>query len=114
MGRVGRFVTDPKAGAYCRITLDSGEKIVVNHDKGGFNGGHVTIEVPKWMGLSADRVFACDLDSPQGRAALAALTRDARAGTVEATPLGAFVGYVKDCGTVDGVKTRCATLMSTR
>ena len=39
MPKVGRFVTDPRAGAYCRITLDSGEKIIVNHDKGGFKGG---------------------------------------------------------------------------
>ena len=31
MAKVGQWVTDPKAGAYCRITLDNGEKIVVNH-----------------------------------------------------------------------------------
>ena len=29
MAKVGRFVTDPRAGAYCQITLDTGEKIVV-------------------------------------------------------------------------------------
>ena len=29
MAKVGRFVTDPRAGAYCQITLDSGEKIVI-------------------------------------------------------------------------------------
>ena len=34
MAKVGRFVTDPKAGSYCRITLDSGERILVSHDKG--------------------------------------------------------------------------------
>jgi len=28
MTRVGRFVTDPRAGAYCQIVLDSGEKIL--------------------------------------------------------------------------------------
>ena len=39
MGKVGRFVIDPKAGAYCQVVLDSGEKILVNHDKGGFKGG---------------------------------------------------------------------------
>ena len=43
MGKVGRFVTDPKAGAYCQIALDSGEKILVSHDKGGFKGGHLSI-----------------------------------------------------------------------
>ena len=51
MAKVGRFVTDPKAGAYCQITLDSGEKIIVNHDKGGFKGGMLTIEVLEAHGL---------------------------------------------------------------
>ena len=27
MAKVGRVVTDPKAGSYCRVTLDSGERI---------------------------------------------------------------------------------------
>ena len=31
MGKVGRFITDPKAGAYCQVTLDTGDKLVVNH-----------------------------------------------------------------------------------
>ena len=66
MAKVGRFVVDPKAGAYCQITLDSGEKIVVNHDKGGFKGGHLTIEVPKFLGLSSERIFSCDLDAGEG------------------------------------------------
>lgn len=95
MAKVGRFVSDPKAGAYCQITLGSGEKIIVNHDKGGFKGGHVTIEVSKFMGFSSDRIFACDLESPEGKAALARLTRDAPPGSVEATPLGAFVEQIK-------------------
>ncbi len=67
MAKVGRFVVDPRAGSYCQITLDSGEKIVINHDKGGFKGGHLTIEVPKFLGLSSDRIFACDLDSEHGK-----------------------------------------------
>jgi hypothetical protein len=96
MGKVGRFVMDPRAGAYCQIVLDSGEKIIVNHDQGGFRGGWLTIEVSKFMGFSSDRIFACALDSPEGKAALTELTRDAREGSVEATPLGAFVQYVKD------------------
>jgi hypothetical protein len=112
MGKVGRFVTDPKAGAYCQLTLDSGEKIIVNHDQGGFKGGHLTIEVSKFMGFSSDRIYACDLDSPQGKAILTHLTREARPGSVAATPLGAFVEYVKDCGSVADMKTRCAALMS--
>jgi hypothetical protein len=110
MGKVGRFVTDPKAGAYCQITLDSGEKLVVNHDRGGFKGGRVTVEVSKFMGLSSDRIYTCDLESPAGAAILARLVGDARPGSAEATPLGAFVGYVKDAASVADVKARCATL----
>lgn len=110
MSKVGRFVTDPRAGSYCQITLDSGEKIVVNHDKGGFKGGLVTIERLKFMGLGSERLFACNLDSDDGRAALSSLTRSAREASVEATPLGAFVEYMKGCRSIAEVKARCAEL----
>jgi len=43
MAKVGCSVVDPKAGAYCQITLDSGEKILVNHDTSGFKGGTLSI-----------------------------------------------------------------------
>jgi len=112
MAKVGRFVTDPRAGAYCDITLDSGEKIVVNHDKGGFKGGHVTVEKTRWLGLASDRIFTCDLDSPGGRAALARLTQGAAEGSAGATPLGAFVEFVKDCKTIDEVRSRCDRLLA--
>jgi hypothetical protein len=111
MAKVGRFIVDPKAGAYCQITLDSGEKIVVNHDKGGFKGGRLTIEVTKLFGLSSERIFTCDLDGA-GKAALSALTRDAPEGSLGATPLGAFVEFVKDSRSVSDVKQRCAALPS--
>jgi hypothetical protein len=114
MTTVGPFVVDPKAGAYCRITLDSREKILVSHDKSGFKGGRLTIEVQKLFGLSADRVFDCDLDSPEGKAALARLTSGASAGSVAATPLGAFVEYVKDCKSVIDLKTKCTALTAYR
>lgn len=114
MAKVGRFISDPKAGAYCQITLDSGEKIIVNHDKGGFKGGSLVIEVSKLMGFSSDRIFACDLDSPEAKAALTHLTRDAQPGTIEVTPLAAFVECLRDCRSVVGVKDRCAALMSVR
>jgi hypothetical protein len=114
MAKVGRFVTDPRAGAYCQITLDSGEKIVISHDKGGFKGGMLTIEVQKFMGFSSDRVFACDLDSEAGRAMLSQLTRDVRPDAVEATPLGAFVAYVRGCPSVADVKAKCAALSASR
>jgi hypothetical protein len=112
MAKVGPFITDPKAGAYCQITLDSGEKLIVNHDKGGFKGGRITIELSKFMGFGSERFFSCDLDSPEGQAAITQLTRDARPGSVEATPLGAVVECVKRCASVADVKARCATLMS--
>ena len=111
MTKVGRFITDPKAGAYCQIVLDSGDKLVVNHDKGGFKGGKLIIETTKWWG-SGQRVFSCDLDSVEGRAALAKLTDGAAEGSVQATPLGAFVEHIKDCRSVDEVKTRCGALMA--
>jgi hypothetical protein len=110
MAKVGPFVTDPKAGAYCQITLDSGEKIIVNHEKGGFKGGRLTIELSRLMGFKSERIFACDLDSPEGAAALDRLTAGAHG--VDATPLGAFVKHVKDCGVAGEVKIRCAALLT--
>ena len=111
MTKVGRFITDPKAGAYCQITLDSGEKIIVNHDKGGFKGGKLTMETTKWWG-GGQQIFACNLESPEGKTALVKLTKDAPEGSALATPLGAFVEYIKDCKSVDEIRTRCAGLMS--
>jgi hypothetical protein len=110
MAKVGRFVVDPKAGAYCQLTLDSGEKLIVNHDKGGFKGGHLTIEKTKWWG-AGERVVACDLDSVAGKAAMARLTEGVAEGRADATPLGAFVNYVKDCKSSDDVKAKCAALL---
>jgi len=113
MAKIGRFVSDPAAGAYCQISLDSGEKILVNHDKGGFKGGSVTITQVKWLGLvSGETMFECNLDSEAGRAVLARLTRGTTAGTVQATPLGAFVEHIKDCRSIADVKARCAELSS--
>lgn len=42
------------------------------------------------------------------------LTRGAHPESADATPLGALVKYVKDCGTPADVKARCAALMSAR
>jgi hypothetical protein len=112
MGKIGPFITDPKAGAYCQVALDSGEKILVNHDQGGFKGGTLTIEKVKWMGMSSDRVFSCALDSPPGKAAMTRLTQGVASDSAWATPLGAFVAYLKDCKSVDEVKSRCVALIS--
>jgi hypothetical protein len=114
MARAGRIVTDPRAGMYCHVTLDSGEKIVVSHDRGGGQEGMLAIEVSRFMGFSSERIFACNLDSPQGQAILAWLTRGAEPGTLAATPLGAAIDFVRDAGTLTELRTRCATLMSTR
>ena len=110
MGKVGRFVIDPKEGAFCQVVLDSGEKILVNHDKGGFKGGTLTIAQTKWMGLAGDTFFTCNLDGPEGKAAIGRLTKGVDPESARATPLGAFVEYVKDCKDVAAVKSKCAVL----
>lgn len=111
MAKVGRFVTDPKAGAYCQITLDSGEKILVSHDKGGFKGGSVTVTEVKWFGLgSGPTLYRLELDGPDGRAALARLTRGAPPDSARATPLGAVVEYVKEAASLADVRARCAAI----
>ena len=98
MGKVGRWVTDPKAGAYCTISLESG----------------LTIERMKFFGFSSERVFTCNLDAPDGRIALAFLTREATPQSIDATPLGAFVKYLKTGQSVDDVTSRCTSLMAIR
>jgi hypothetical protein len=112
MGKVGRFVIDPKAGAYCDVTLDNGEKVMVNHEKGGFKGGQLSVEKKKWMGLGSERLFSCDLDSPGGKAALARLTQGVPSDSARATPLGAFSEYVKDCKSADDAKAKLETLLA--
>ena len=110
MPKVGRFVIDPKAGAYCQVTLDGGQKLIVNHDKGGFKGGRLSISQVKWLGLGGETLFECDLDGTAGKAALAQLTEGVEAGSARATALGAFVEYVKDCRDVAALRSRCAVL----
>jgi hypothetical protein len=104
MSKVGRFVTDPKAGAYCQITLDSGEKILVSHPKGGTKGGPLIIEKPGWLGLGSQQVLTCDLDSPAGQAALGRLAQGAPPDSARATPLGAFVEYAKDFKSIEDLR----------
>jgi hypothetical protein len=111
MAKVGRFIVDPKEGAYCQITLDSGEKLIVNHDKGGFKGGRLTIEMTKFFGFGSDRIGTCNLDSPGGLAALAELTKGAVEGSAGATPLGAFVELVRSCPSVAELRKRWAALL---
>ena len=112
MGKVGQFITDPKAGAYCDVVLDNGDKVLVNHTKGGFKGGWLTIEKRKWFG--SDMLFKCDLDSAQGKAVLAQLTRGMAPDDVHATPLYAFVAAIKDCPNAEAVKVKCGALSAAR
>jgi hypothetical protein len=114
MGKVGRWITDPKAGAYCTITLDSGEKVLINHEKGGFKGGWLRIERVKLFGLSSDSILACNLDGDDGKTVLRFLTRDAQEKSLDATPLGAFVRYLQSCRSVDEVKARIVSLAAIR
>jgi hypothetical protein len=111
MARVGRFVVDPKAGAYCQITLDDGKKVIVNHDRGGFKGGRITVEVPKLFGLSSDRIFEWDLDTEHARTVLQRLTRSAQKDSAAATPLGAVVGHIQDAKSLDEMKAKFAELI---
>jgi hypothetical protein len=112
MGKVGPFVRDPKAGASCQITLDNGDRIVVSHDKADFKGGRVSVEKTKWMGMASDPVGHCELDSPEGKRALAHLTEGAPPGSARATPLGAFVDFVKDCPSAAEVRMKLWALLS--
>jgi hypothetical protein len=107
MTKVGRFVTDPRVGSYCQMTLDSGEKVLVSHEH-----ARLTVEISRFFGFSSDRIFACDLDTPEGRALLARLTRAAEPGSADATPLGALVKSLTDCGSAAEVRARCAALGS--
>jgi hypothetical protein len=112
MGKVGRFVTDPKVGAYCQISLDSGEKILVSHDKGGVAEGAVTLEEVRWWGLmTGETLFRCELARDEGQRMLARLTPMTPAPGTGATPLGAVVEHVKDARSVSEVKAKCAALV---
>jgi hypothetical protein len=113
MAKIGQFVTDPKEGAYCHMTLDSGERILVSHDQGGFKGGTLTVLETRWWGFATGETFlTCDLDSPAGRAAMARLTRGVDPKSARATPLGAFVDSLADCKSLADVRSRCTAIMN--
>jgi hypothetical protein len=110
MPTVGRFVTDPRTGARCQVTLDDGEQVVVNHANGDVGGGLLTIERETRGGRSSERVFRCDLDTPEGQELRRGLVRGAEPGTTSATPLWALVQFVKSAGTLAELRSRCAKL----
>jgi hypothetical protein len=114
MGKVGNIVSDPKVGAYCDVTLDNGDKLIVNHDQGGFKGGRLTVEKKKWMGLGSDQVFVCDLDSAPGRAAMARLTEGVPPDSPRAAPLMAFAEYAKDSASAVEARVKLEALVAGR
>ena len=109
MSKVGPFVT-VRNGAYCQINLDSGEKILVRHDRDRSRGERLTVERLRVLGFSSETIFRLDLNSAEGRAALAALVNDST-GRVAATPLGALVAYVRECASSAQVIERCWRLL---
>lgn len=109
MAKVGRFVTDPRAGSYCYVTLDTGEKLLVSHEKSG-QKGRLTVALVKLWGLNSEFLFAASLDSPVGQDIVARLTASATAGSADATPLGALVRYLKDADSLASARARCAAL----
>ena len=112
MAMVGPLVVEPDVGSYCWITLDSGEQILISHDTENTRGGSIAIEAPNAFAFGSEPIFACDLDSPRGRAALGKATYRIRASLATRTPLGVFVEYMKDAGSVAIVKFKCDVLES--
>jgi hypothetical protein len=108
MGKIGHMVVDPKAGAYCRVTLDSGDKLLVNHDRGDRTSGTLTVQEVKWWGLgSGETLFACRLDSAEGRAAFERLVGAALAGEARQAPLPALLASVASARSITELRARC-------
>jgi hypothetical protein len=111
MAKIGPFVTIP-TGAYCNITLDSGEKIVVNYEEGGHGreaSPRLTVDRIKMMGFSSERVFELDLATATGAATLAALTEAGTSGSA----LRRFVAHVQECRSVAELVAHCRRPLST-
>jgi len=107
MAKVGRFVIDPKLGAYCQITLDDGKKILVNHEKDA-SGGRMTVTEKTWWG--GETFLDLRLDTAEGKAAIAGLTAGASDDSPRATPIGALVDTLKDCTSFEDVRARCRAI----
>ena len=73
----------------------------------------MTIEEVRWWGfVPGATVFACDLESAEGRRLWARLVEGAPPGSARATPLGALVEHVKRCRSLSEVKATCEALVS--
>jgi hypothetical protein len=112
MAKIGTFVVDPKAGAYCNVTLDSGERIMVSHDQGGFKGGTLTVLETRWWGfVTGETLLTCDLDGPIGKGVMARLTQGVDPKSARATPLGAFVYALAECKSLADARAKCVALV---
>jgi hypothetical protein len=102
MGKIGRFVTDPRVGTSCQIQL---ETILLSHDLGGFGGGSAPVPEIRLRGPAPGLVLLrCDLE--RDRSMLTRLVPGEPAPSARATPFGAFVEYLKGCGSLSKVRTR--------
>lgn len=115
MAKVSQVVTIP-TGSYCHIKLDSGERIIVNHESGApgsSTGARLTVDRLKLMGFSSETVVNIALDAPEGKAVLAELTKAETLGAF-GSPLLAFVAYVQGCASIAEVVARCRELLQGR
>lgn len=55
--------------------------------------------------------MTCNLDSAEGKAALARLTHGVDPKSVRATPLGAFVYALAECESLADARARCTALL---
>ena len=108
MAKIGSFMTVP-TGAYCYLTLDSGERVLVTHQHGdaGGAGACLTVDRLKLLGFSSERVFRLDLNSTGGDAAVATLSAASPSGS----SLRCLVTYLGDCRSLDELLERCRQLM---
>jgi hypothetical protein len=98
-------------GSYGYIRLDSGERILVCHEKAGTVRNSVTIQELRWWGFaSGDTLIRSDLQDAEGQRILARLAEGAPPGSARGTPLGAFVEHVKDARSVAEARAKCAAL----
>jgi len=112
MTKIGTFVIDPRAGSYCNITLDSGDRVMVSHDQGGFKGGTLTVLETRWWGFATgETLLTCNLDSAEGKAAMARLTQGVDPKSARATPLGAFVYALAESKSLADARARCTALL---
>ena len=65
------------------------------------------------MGFSSETVVRIDLDTAEGKAALAELTKEGSPGT-PGSPLRVFVAYVQGCASVAEVVARGRQLLQGR